>query len=179
MSFAETVTKAEAEFNLGKGGGKFKLKEGDNRVRIMSDCAPIQNTYNGKSSVKFLTFVWDYAAKQLKLAFFPHTIAKKIADLEINDDFKFSSFPMPYDLEIRAKNAGTIDVEYTVLPARKDSPVPPEALEALAKEKPVTEVRDLIASEQAKKDAVPVAEAPQEDIPFFGDEEIRAEEIPL
>src|ERR1700674_4530607 len=142
--FTEALQRAEQEFNIGKGDGKFRFQEGANKLRILSEHAVLQNEYQGQRSIKFLTWVFDYATNKVKLAFFPYTIAKAIAALQKSDDYAFSEIPMPYDITVNAKGAGTKDVEYQVVPARNNSDVPAEALSQLAKEKPIAEVRDMI-----------------------------------
>jgi hypothetical protein len=149
MSFAQDLQDAEKEYNIGKGEGKFKFVDGDNRIRIMSESPALQSEYKGEKRVKFVTWVWDYASKGLKLAFLPYSIAKAIAQFEQDPEYKFDSIPMPYDLTVKVKNAGTKEVEYTVLPARSESPVPQEATDALAKEKTITEVRQAIIDKQS------------------------------
>ena len=156
--FNAALNEAEKEFNIGKGDDKFKFKEGDNRVRVLSDFAVLVNTYMGKESKKFMYWVFDYDTEKVKLAFWSYTLTKAIAALAANPEYAFSEVPMPYDLVINAKNAGTIDVEYQVVAARTNTPVPQEALDQLAdtkKIKPITEVRDAILNKQAE---APVAE---------------------
>ena len=148
MSYAEKLQQAEQEYNIGKGEGKFKFQDGDNRIRIMSESPALQSDFKGVKRVKFVTWVWDYSKNALKLAFLPYSIAKAIAQFEQDPGYKFDSIPMPYDLIIKVKNAGTMEVEYTVLPARSESPVPTEATEALAKEKTIDEVRRAIIDSQ-------------------------------
>ena len=60
VNFGADLQAAEKEFNIGKGSDKFKFKEGENRVRVLSASAPLQNTYMGETRVKFLTWLWDY-----------------------------------------------------------------------------------------------------------------------
>jgi hypothetical protein len=168
VNFGADLEAAEKEFNLGKGSDKFKFKEGENRLPILSPSAALQNTYTnpktGESStnVKFLTFAWDYAESALKLAFLPVTIFRAIANLQSKPDFAFTEVPMPYDLLIDAKNAGTKEVEYTVTAARTNSEVPQAALDALSKQKPIIEVRDLIAKGQTDRifGLIPPTKAP-------------------
>ena len=152
VNFGADLAAAEKEFNIGKGSDKFKIKDGDNRVRILSKFAALQNTFKGKQSVKFLYWVWDYEAAALKLAFFPRVITEAIANLQASTEYAFTEVPMPYDINIQAKNAGTIDVEYAIIPARANSDVPQAALDALAKEKSIDEARDAIQAQQTSSD---------------------------
>jgi hypothetical protein len=164
VDFGADLQAAVKEFNIGIGSDKFKFKEGENRIRILSRGVALQNTYTNpttgeqSTNVKFVTQVWDVAAAALKLAFFGITIQKAIAALQVNKDWAFSEVPMPYDITINAKSAGTKDVEYQVVPSPV-SPVPQEALDALAKEKPIEEIVALIQQKQTQtppSDSLPV-----------------------
>jgi len=53
-SIEEFIAAAEREYNIGKGEGRFTFQEGDNRVRILSNAAALQNDYQGESPVKYL-----------------------------------------------------------------------------------------------------------------------------
>jgi len=159
VNFGADLQAAEKEFNIGKGSDKFTIKEGENRIRVLSPSVALQNTYKGETRVKFVTWVWDYSENALRLAFLPITIVRAIAALQAKPDYAFTEVPMPYDLLIDAKNAGTIDVEYSVTAARANSDVPQEALDALAKEKPIAEVVALIQQKQTQttpSDSLPV-----------------------
>jgi hypothetical protein len=159
VNFGADLQAAEKEFNIGKGSDKFTIKEGENRIRVLSPSVALQNTYKGETRVKFVTWVWDFSENALRLAFLPITIVRAIAALQAKPDYAFTEVPMPYDLLIDAKNAGTIDVEYSVTAARANSDVPQEAIDALAKEKPITEVVAMIQQKQTQtpsSDSLPV-----------------------
>src|SRR5229473_3539341 len=100
VNFGADLEAAEKEFNIGKGSDKFKFKEGENRVRVLSASAALQNTYTDPKSgeistrVKFCTFLWDYSENALKLAFLPYTIVKAIAALQATPDYSFSGVPI-------------------------------------------------------------------------------------
>jgi hypothetical protein len=164
VNFGADVAAAEKEFNIGKGSDKFKFKEGENRVRVLSASFPLQSTFTSvdgevSTNVKFVTWLWDFSESALKLAFLPITIVRAIAALQAKPDYAFTEVPMPYDLLIDAKNAGKKEVEYTVTAARTNSDVPAEALTALAEEKSVEEVVKLIQQKQTQtppSDSLPV-----------------------
>ena len=165
VNFGADVAAAEKEFNIGKGSDKFKFKEGENRVRVLSASVPLQNAYTNpdtgevSTNVKFVTWLWDFSENALRLAFLPITIVRSIAALQAKPDYAFTEVPMPYDLLIDAKNAGSKDVKYAVTAARINSAVPPEAITALAEEKPVDEVVKLIQQKQTStpsSDSLPV-----------------------
>ena len=168
--YAESLQKAEQEYNIGKGEGKFKFVDGDNKIRIMSHSPALQSEYKGEKRVKFITWVWDYSSNALKLAFFPYSIVKAIAQFESDPEYSFEAIPMPYDLNIKVKNAGTKEVEYIVLPARSESPVPEAATAALEKEKTIEEVRRAIIDKQSSNEVPPVPAA---------DEEVTVEDAPF
>lgn len=133
---------------LVSGGDRFKVKEGANRIRLLVEPLPYQSTYQGKKNFKWLIYILDRADEQVKLYFMPHTIAKTIGDLQKSEDYRFYDMPMPYDVTINAKAAGTIDVEYTVVPAKKEVALSKSELEALAKKKPLEEVRKALQEKQ-------------------------------
>jgi len=54
VNFGADLQAAEKEFNIGAGSDKFKLKEGENRIRILSRSIPLQNTYKGKRALNSL-----------------------------------------------------------------------------------------------------------------------------
>lgn len=152
-----------AEFNIGKGSDKFKFQEGDNYLRVMSDFEAIENDYEGKKSIKFMFWVWSNKDSAIKLAFWSRTLAQQIAELQDDKVYGFSEFPMPYDLNIKAKNAGTIDVEYTIIPARENTPPTQEQLAALKAEKPLSEVKDAINKNKSEPPTVSTTEENVED----------------
>lgn len=92
--------------------------------------------------------MWNYASNGLKLAFLPYTIAKAVGEFENKPDYAFTEVPLPYDISISAKGAGTRDVEYSVIPARSNTPVPPAALAALEKERAIEDLRRAVADRQ-------------------------------
>lgn len=143
------------------GGDIYKYKEGDNRIRLLSMCLPHASEYQGRRNFKWLCYVLDRRDGKVKVHFMPHTIYKAIEALQENPDYTFAVVPMPYDLTIYAKGAGTIDVEYHVLPARKEVLLTAEEEADLAKQKSLEDVQKAIKDKAAAKttDAVP-ADAP-------------------
>lgn len=92
--------------------------------------------YSGKVdkvTVRYMTWVLDYKAHEngepaVKLYEMPATIAKAIKKLQMEDEYNFDTYPMPYDLNIARDDTKEI-VEYSVLPARQNSDVPAVILE--------------------------------------------------
>lgn len=140
VSFADRRKEAEKAGLLGSGD-YLKIKEGANRLRLMTECLPHAGEYQGRKTFKWLCYVIDRVDGKVKPFFMPHTIYKQIEALQVNPDYEFSDVPMPYDLTINAKGAGTKEVEYTVVPARKNTDVTDDELNDLDQAKPLKELQ--------------------------------------
>ncbi len=168
MSFKE-------DFDAGAAGGRepeFKPKEGSNIVRVLDEPAVIVTRFRGNKFVgvcfegapycadleegsrlnkKWQTWVLDRADGQIKMYFMPYTVAKEIRAYMENPDYTFSGFPMPYDITITVKNAGTFEAEYSVLPARKETPLTGDETAAFKEKTPAAELVQK-SKERAKKE---------------------------
>jgi hypothetical protein len=151
MNFAEARKAAEAAGLISGGGDFYKLKEGDNRVRLVSECLPHRGTYKGEKTFKWLCYVLDRRDNTVKAFFMPHTIYKAIEALQSNPDYAFESIPMPYDVTLTAKGAGTKDVEYGVIPARKETELTADEHDAIAEAKPIAELQAALVEKQNSK----------------------------
>lgn len=156
MSFENQME--EAEKHVGASDW-YKFKEGDNVIRILTEPVMIYELFKvgicytncGYSGTpKGLARVWDYADSKLKLMKIPFIVCKSILEYKQDEDSGFETFPMPYDLKIKAKNAGTKEVTYTII-LKKESKVPSEATEAFEKEKPVEEVVSKMKEKQKQR----------------------------
>jgi hypothetical protein len=161
VDFAAAIKDAEKAGLLG-GGDYLKLKAGDNRFRLMSECLPHEGEYQGRPNFKWLCYVLDRAEGKIKLFFMPHRIYKQIAQLQKSEDYAFTEVPMPYDLTIGADaKVGTKDVTYTLTPARKNSELTTAELKAWAEVKPLKEVQKALFEKNAKGGgSVPHDDAP-------------------
>src|SRR3990167_7862524 len=176
MSYAEELNQAAEEYGLNRGGEYFKIKDGDNKVRVLSHGVPIATHKFGQKfitcygqdngcqfphdrkkgfSVKFMFYVIDRADGKVKLARFPYTVAKYIADLQADDDWSFEDFPMPYDFNLKAKGAGTLEVEYTFAPSPKRVELTAEEAEAIANLDPVDEIVNKMKEKSRKENNDP------------------------
>lgn len=90
------------------------------------------HTEDKQASVKWLTWIWDYADGQLKLASLPWAVARELVAFQEADEYAFTDWPMPFDITVEAKNAGKMDVEYSVIAARSNTDIPAEALKEFA-----------------------------------------------
>lgn len=151
FSFGAARKQAESEGQL-SSGDTFKFKEGDNRIRLMSECLPHPGEYQGRPNFKWLCYVLDRTDGRVKVQFMPHAVYKQIEALQANPDYTFQEVPMPYDLTIRAVKAGTKEVEYSVIPARKETPLTGDEYRALSDQKPIEELQRKIREKTAKGD---------------------------
>jgi hypothetical protein len=151
-SFAEARRKAEEQGYLGKGD-IYKLKEGDNKIRLCSMCVPHSSMFNGTRNFKWLCYVLDRRDGKVKAFFMPHTIYKVIEALQDSEEYGFTDVPMPYDLSINAKGAGTKEVEYSLIPARKETLLTEAEREDLAQQKPLSELQERLKEKAAEREA--------------------------
>lgn len=151
--------KAAEKAGLLSSGDYLKLKEGGNRLRLVSECLAHEGEYQGKKNFKWLCLVIDRSDQKVKPFFMPHTIYKQIVALQRSDDYAFYGVPMPYDLTINADGAGTKEVKYTLMPARKESLLTQAENEAITAHKPVAEVKSALDEKNAKNKG----NAPQDD----------------
>ena len=158
FNFSTTLEKAEKDYGLGSGAS-FKVKEGDNYIRILSGLEPHPGEYQGKPTFKFVGWVLDRRDKAVKLYFMPVTIFKAIEALQKNPEYTFTEVPMPYDINVNAKNAGTVDVEYTVMGARQNPPLTADEQKAFADKPAIVEVLAKLR-EQPAAPAQPAKTAP-------------------
>jgi len=114
----ENLKKVEAEHNLG-GGDYFKPQNGDNIIRVLTEGIYHESEFKGKdgkvtTTKKFVMFIIDRKDNKVKPYFAPYTIYKQIAELESSPFYAFQGMPMPYDVNIKVSNAGTLNAEYTI-----------------------------------------------------------------
>ncbi len=144
MSYQDKLNEAEKSEHNSSGSGWFKFKEGKNSIRILTEPEPLFEDfkkgicYTGcgyTGSAKTLAYVLDNGDGKVKLMKIPYTISKLIAEYEISEDWSFNGFPMPYDIVIGVKNAGTKEVEYTPTPRPVRSEVTSDTIEQMSKNK--------------------------------------------
>jgi hypothetical protein len=151
VNFASNREQAEKE-GLISSGSYLKLQEGDNRIRLMSECLPHSNEYKGKKRFQWLCYIIDRKDGRLKPLFMAHTIYKQIEALQLNQDYVFDEVPMPYDLTISAKGAGSKEVVYTIVHARQNTPLTPAELEDLKAAKPIRELQQTLQEQGSAED---------------------------
>lgn len=171
FSFGEQYKKAEKQYNLGKGE-YFKLQEGQNKIRLISECLPHESEYKGKKNFKWLTQVIDRRDGKIKPFFMPNTIYRHIESLQQSDDYSFDGVPMPYDITITAIGAGSKEVKYTTTPARANTVLSEEELVAIEDTPTVQELQDKVKSNEGKKETVEEEEEEEK-------EEVNVKDIPF
>ena len=153
MSFADEIKQAERDGAV--SGGAFKPQEGANRLRIVDGPLRDEVEFKEGKKVRWFVLIIDRADGIVKTWSMPHSIAKMIRDLQQSEDYGFERTPLPYDVTLTAKGAGTIDVEYSVMPAKKETPLTDEELVAIALK---GNLADLHRRLNANRRAKPVAD---------------------
>lgn len=112
-------------------------------------------------STKWVVWAIDRATKDFVILELPTTVAEDLRNYKSSEDYKFEGWPMPYDVTVVATGkVGTVDVKYKLHPARKESPVTEEELNALEKKVPIPQIFERIkAKQKAKVEGVEVDES--------------------
>lgn len=158
VDLADTIRAAEREGLV--GSGVFKPQEGANKIRIVAGPLKHSEMYKGERRFKWLVYVLDRADGQVKPYFMPHSIMKLLLGLQQSEDYGFDEIPMPFDVALNAKGAGTRDVEYSVVPARKSTPLTAEELDAIGAKQPIEEFQAAIRDKGREKEHFDPDEVP-------------------
>ncbi len=150
FDFNANRTEVEKTYNLGKGE-YFKVKEGANKVRLVSACLPHAGEYQGKPTFKWLCQVIDLSDGKVKPYFMPDKVYKDICSLQMDEDYKFDEVPMPYNININAENAGKMEVKYSVIPSPKRIDLTVEQLKTIEEAPTVQELQKKIRENDAEK----------------------------
>lgn len=152
----------------------YSMREGSNRMRIVTDFVEVQSINRGKDFKGYVsennqplagdtvrTQAWAWAiirgdakkeiADELNIVKFGKTILGQLVGLKNNPEYAFEDMPMPFDLDVQAKNAGEMTVVYTVVPARKNTEVTADEMEKLNKKNPITEIVKRMLEKQDSK----------------------------
>lgn len=170
VSFGAAREEAEKSGAL-SSGDRFKITEGANRIRLMSEFIPHTSYFKknptapgpGERRFQWFGYVLDRKDGQIKTFFMPHTIHKFIEDLQTNEDWSFDEVPMPYDVTLNATGAGTKEVKYSITPSPKRTPITEAEAEAFIAKKPIREIQAAIYEKQEKNSPDPTRDAPDFD----------------
>lgn len=154
VDFNANRQQAEKQYNLGKGE-YFKVKNGDNKIRLASECIPHAGEYQGKPTFKWLCQVIDLSDGKVKPYFMPDGVYKQIVSLQMDEDYAFDEVPMPYNINIATENAGELTAKYVVRPSPKRIDLTVEQLKAIEEAPTVQELQKKIRENDTKKDETP------------------------
>jgi hypothetical protein len=144
MSFDHALNQAPRTQN------SFKFKEGQNRFRILTNPELHMSEYNGNPTMKFVCHIIDRADALIKLAFLPKTVYQSVVDLQKSEDYSFEEAPMPYDVTVSARGAGTKEVMYTVMPTAPSELTETEIIN-FNEATPISEILERLAEKDAQK----------------------------
>jgi hypothetical protein len=169
---------SQFERNTGGRLSYFKFKEGDNVIRIVAEPRIVTSRYNfgicydgapyclkenlkeGETlSRKFKTYIINRLTGNFEIADLPYTIAEGIMGLKKKTDYGFATFPMPYDITISARGAGTKEVSYQIVPARNNTSLTTAEQETLNGLDTISEVIEGMKLAASKK-ANPIPSSP-------------------
>ena len=169
-----------------QSGEYFNVSEGENRIQLLSHCAPYilkwtgskyEPAEEGDTNTSVKGVCWVLHDGVIKLATLPYTVVKAIKGFMEDTDYSFEEFPMPRLINIKAKGAGTKEVEYVVIPSPNLAEVSQETLEEL-KSKPSPE--EMVEKMKSKKSATSTESTEKSaGVPDYPDEEINPEDIPF
>jgi len=122
-----------------------------------------------RPGIKYLFWGIDRQDNQIKILELPYSVAQKIAELKESTEYGFDVIP-GYDITIKKTKTGpnSTDIEYTVIPSRKDTPLTKEELDAFAEKEPLKDIVEKMKSrEKTRQSSVPASvdgTAEEEDI---------------
>lgn len=103
-----------------------------------------------KVSIKYQVYLLDRADGAIKVADLPYTVIKKIAEFQEDEDYKFDTFPMPYDIKVTYKPNESAGNMYSVIASPKREEITAEVSSALKSQEEKYPISEAI---QKKKDA--------------------------
>jgi hypothetical protein len=146
----QAIDKAAEQYGFGKGE-YYKVQDGDNKFRLLSPFVGFQSEFKGTPTFKFVAWVLDRRDGKIKPYFMPVSVADMIGDLQMSEDYGFTDVPMPYDLNLRATNAGTKEVKYNLLPSPNRIPLTPAEEIEFNKAMPVDEYVEKLREKKAEE----------------------------
>lgn len=162
-------------------GGFMTLKQGENKVRVVSEFEQFEDEFQGKPKTRFMGYVIDRVDGQIKPLTTGPQIFSQLGELSVSSEYGFDGIP-PYDVIIKKSGEG-MDTEYTVMAARKNTELA-EAEQLLVKDlKPIIEIVESMLNKKQKKaetkvvDGIPIIET--DDTDYDDKEKINPEDIPF
>lgn len=150
---------------FGGSGGFFKLKDGENIVRLLTEPVHFMQVFMGpgikplivrkedeipegkKGTHRFMMYVYSYASNSIMLAEFATTIINALADLSKSSQYAFDTDAPPYDVVITKKGEG-LDTSYTLTPGRNEKALGKAIMDELKEKEPCEEIKAKRYAEQ-------------------------------
>lgn len=148
MSLKEQLEQDAKQYAGNSKDFKFE-KSGNYRIRILTPLSAMATHFFGKgvpssvcygrdkgcpyhsseerASVKYFCYLLDREDGAIKLGELPWSVVKELSNWESDEDYQFSSFPMPYDIKIVVDKDAAPAEMYKATPA-------PQRLEISAEE---------------------------------------------
>jgi len=169
-SFADKIKQQESEAQqqgYASRGNYFKFQEGDNVFRVLTEPEMLFENFKlgtcytdcgYEGSAKFMCYVAvtekdldGNDTEVIKQATLPYKIGTTIAEYQSDEDYAFESFPMPFNVKVKAKGAGTKEVEYIITPSPKQTEAHQDTLMKLNGLKTIPEIIAMKKDAQKKK----------------------------
>ena len=171
-----------------KKGGFYKLKVGDNKLRILTAFERVDQLFEGmypngkyvrmvdenyvtkgEENVNTQGWAWaiDRETGDMVILQVGRGVLKALATLRADDEYAFDDFPMPYDVNI--KNTGEGPARYSVVASRKNTPITEEEMTELGAKTPISEILTKIkekAGTVVEKTKIDYSEDAEGVIPF-------------
>lgn len=162
MTLAEEMKQAEKSEHAIKSDW-FKFREGANQFRVLSKPTVIFEDFKKgmcftdcgfQGSMKFMCYILDRSDSEIRIAKLPKTIADKIADWEVDDEMPITGYPMTYDVKVKAEDAGTKEVKYSVDRSIKQIEIDEDTTKKLAKKKDIVDIIEAMKDKSREKNGV-------------------------
>lgn len=165
------------EVEVKQTGDYFNIADGDNRIQLLTHCAPLPQVWDnalkkyrpaeeGDKNISIKGVAWVLQDGVIKQAKLPYTVVKAIRELQNDQDYAFTEFPMPRMINIKAKNAGTKEVEYQVVPSPKETAIPKDILTELSAKPSPEDIVEKIKGKVSQAKPVDYPEPDESEIPF-------------
>lgn len=196
-TFGEQFKRDAEAHGLNSGSGDwFKLQEGENLIRVMTEPVIMFEKFKVgicytncgyEGTPRYLTYILDRKDNKIKLFKMPYSIAKHLSALSEDEDYRCETYPMTYDIKINAKGAGKKEVEYTVM-AKLPKEIEQSAIDEVAKQTPVIDIIEKMKEKQKEKiknnpDLIPKQETQrvvdEENVIEYPEEDNNLEDIPF
>lgn len=159
---------------VGDKSGFVTLKDGENRLRLVSEAEPVRSFYEGKPRKKFVAYAIDRSDGKVKPFTFGATIFRRLGELSVSSEYAFDSLP-PYDIIVKKTGTGK-ETEYSVDASRKDSELTQEEIDQVKSQTPISELaRKLDDDEPVQGDPKKSEEVKMEDIPVINTDDLDLE----